>query len=102
MNNRTSLLTNTAVHKTAIATFSELETFKPTYALVADVDLVVIRLEEEKVSVLYGRCLHRGALMADGHIEGGNLVCGVHNWDYCYKSGVSSYNPSERLQRFNS
>jgi len=91
------------MHKVVIATFSELEPLEPTYALVADVDLVVIRLEEEEaVSVLYGRCLHRGALMADGHIDGGNLVCGVHNWDYCYKTGVSSYNPSERLHRFNS
>jgi glutamate synthase domain-containing protein 2 len=89
------------MHKVAIATFSDLETLKPAYALVADVDLVVIRLEEdEAVSVLYGRCLHRGALMADGHIEGNNLICGVHNWDYCYRSGVSSYNPSERLHRF--
>ena len=87
--------------KIAIATFSDLETLQPAYALVADVDLVLIRLEEEEaVSVLYGRCLHRGALMADGHIEGNNLICGVHNWDYCYRSGVSSYNPSERLHRF--
>ena len=91
------------MNKTAIASYTELETLKPTYALVADVDLVVIRLdEEEAVSVLYGRCLHRGALMADGHIEGNNLICGVHNWDYCYRSGVSSYNPSERLHRFSS
>ncbi len=91
------------MHKVVIASFSELKTLQPTYALVADVDLVAIRLEgEEAVSVLYGRCLHRGALMADGHIEGENLICGVHNWDYCYRSGVSSYNPSERLQRFNS
>jgi len=90
------------MHKTVIANWPDLEILKPAYALVADVDLVVIRLEEEnEVSVLYGRCAHRGALMADGHIEGGNLVCGVHNWDYCYKSGVSSYNSSERLQRFN-
>lgn len=90
------------MHKTVIANWPDLEILKPTYALVADVDLVVIRLEEEnEVSVLYGRCAHRGALMADGHIEGENLVCGVHNWDYCYKSGVSSYNSSERLQRFN-
>ena len=82
------------MHKTAIATFSELEALKPTYALVANVDLVVIRFEkEDEVSVLYGRCLHRGALMADGHVEGSNLICGVHNWDYSYKSGVSSYNP---------
>jgi glutamate synthase domain-containing protein 2/nitrite reductase/ring-hydroxylating ferredoxin subunit len=91
------------MNKTAIASYTELETLKPTYALVADVDLVVIRLEEEEaVSVLYGRCLHRGALMADGHIDGNNLICGVHNWDYCYRSGVSSYNPSERLHRFSS
>jgi glutamate synthase domain-containing protein 2/nitrite reductase/ring-hydroxylating ferredoxin subunit len=91
------------MNKTAIASYTELETLKPTYALAADVDLVVIRLEEEEaVSVLYGRCLHRGALMADGHIEGNNLICGVHNWDYCYRSGVSSYNPSERLHRFSS
>ena len=31
------------MHKTAIVTFSELETLKPTYALIANVDLVVIR-----------------------------------------------------------
>ncbi|MCU7817350.1 MAG: alpha-hydroxy-acid oxidizing protein, partial [gamma proteobacterium symbiont of Lucinoma myriamae] len=55
----------------------------------------------DKVSVLYGRCLHRGALMSDGRIEGENLVCGLHNWDYSYKTGVSSYNSSERLHRFN-
>ena len=90
------------MNKTTIATWSDLEVLKPAYALAAGVDLVVIRLEQEnRVSVLYGRCLHRGALMADGHIEGDNLVCGVHNWDYCYQSGVSSYRPSERLQRFN-
>ena len=90
------------MQKTAVATYSELVSLEPAYALVADVDLVVVRWEEEgPVSVLYGRCAHRGALMSDGHIEGGNIVCGLHNWDYCYKSGVSSYNPSEQLHRFN-
>ena len=39
--------------------------------------------------------------MADGRIEGGNIVCGLHDWDYCYKSGISYYNSSERLHRFN-
>ncbi len=89
--------------KTAVAVLSELIPLKPTYALVAEVDLVIIRLKEEKkVSVLYGRCLHRGALMSDGHIEGKNLVCGLHDWDYSYETGVSSYNPKERLQLFSS
>ncbi len=82
-----------------MAAWAELEDRRPTYALVADVDLVVIRYDEE-VSVLYGRCLHRGALLADGSIRGGDLICGVHNWDYRFDSGVSSYNPDEALPKF--
>jgi glutamate synthase domain-containing protein 2 len=87
--------------KTAIADWDKLEPLVPAYAMVADVDLVIIRSDdEEQVSVLYGRCLHRGALMCDGHVDGQNLICGLHNWDYNFRTGVSSYNPSERLQRF--
>jgi glutamate synthase domain-containing protein 2 len=90
------------MQKTSVATYSQLAPLEPAYALVAGVDLVVVRwADEEQVSVLYGRCAHRGALMADGRVEGGNLVCGLHNWDYCFKSGISSYNPSEKLHRFN-
>jgi glutamate synthase domain-containing protein 2 len=91
------------MNKIHIANWSDLEPLTPTYALVADVDLVIVRWkDEEQASVLYGRCAHRGALMADGRIEGGNIICGLHDWDYCYKSGISSYNPSERLYRFKS
>ena len=83
------------------ARWADLEPLKPAYALVADVDLVVIRwAEADKVSVLYGRCAHRGALMSDGRIEGNNIVCGLHDWDYCYKSGISAYDNAEKLHRF--
>ncbi len=85
--------------KVAVATWSELADRQPAYALVADVDLVVIRYGEE-ASVLYGRCLHRGALLADGHIEGDNLICGLHNWDYRIDSGISAYNNTETLAKF--
>ncbi len=44
-----------------VATFSDLQDRKPVYALAGEVDLVVIRYDD-LVSVLYGRCLHRGAL----------------------------------------
>jgi glutamate synthase domain-containing protein 2 len=90
------------MHKIAVAQWSDLKPLEPTYALTAGVDLVIVRWkDEEQVSVLYGRCAHRGALMADGRIEGGNIVCGLHDWDYCYKSGISSYDPAEQLHRFN-
>ena len=89
------------MQRIAIAEWTDLKPLKPAYALVADVDLVIVRWAQgEDVSVLYGRCAHRGALMADGRIEGGNIICGVHDWDYCFKSGISSYNPAERLHRF--
>lgn len=83
----------------AIATVSELPDRVPTYALVANVDLVIVRWDAE-FSVLHGRCKHRGALLSDGHIEGENLLCGLHGWDYRFKTGVSEYNDKERLERF--
>lgn len=82
-----------------VATWSALADRDPAYALVGGVDLVVIRFDED-VAVLYGRCHHRGALLADGHIDGPNLICGVHGWDYRYDTGVSEYNNSEALHRF--
>ncbi|MEM7369233.1 MAG: glutamate synthase-related protein [Bacteroidota bacterium] len=82
-----------------LAIFTELAEREPTHALVEQTDLVVIRYGDE-VSVLYGRCLHRGALLADGHIEGHNLICGLHNWDYRMDTGVSEYEPKEKLQKF--
>jgi len=86
-------------NKAPVAKWSELEDRMPAYALIAGVDLVVLRYDDE-VSVLYGRCLHRGALMADARVEGENLICGLHGWDYRYDTGVSSYNNTEVLQKF--
>jgi glutamate synthase domain-containing protein 2/nitrite reductase/ring-hydroxylating ferredoxin subunit len=86
-------------NKVAVAVWSELRDREPAYALVAGVDLVVVRYDDE-VSVLYGRCLHRGALMSDATVEGDNLICGLHGWDYRYDSGVSSYDNAEVLQKF--
>ena len=82
-----------------VAIWSGLADRKPAYALVAGVDLVVIR-HDDRVAVMYGRCHHRGALLADGFIDGPNLICGVHGWDYRYETGISEYNNEEALHRF--
>ncbi|WP_299870285.1 glutamate synthase-related protein [uncultured Hoeflea sp.] len=87
--------------KQSVAKLSELQDRKPAYALVGEVDLVVVRFDEA-VSVFYGRCLHRGALMADGFVSGDNLMCGVHYWDYRLDSGVSEYANNEALPKFKS
>ncbi len=73
----------------------------PAGARVGDVDLVVVRWDDNH-SVFYGRCLHRGALMCDGRVSGRDLICGLHSWDYRVETGVSAYANSERLQKFSS
>ncbi len=87
------------VRASKVATWSELPDRTPSYALVAGVDLVVVRSGDE-VSVLFGRCLHRGALLADGHVDGPNLICGLHGWDYRLDTGVSEYKNEEALAKF--
>ena len=85
--------------RVSVAKWDELEDRKPVYALVGEVDLVVIRFDND-VSVLYGRCLHRGALLSDGYVKDKNLFCPLHNWDYRVDSGVSEYSNDEVLQKF--
>jgi glutamate synthase domain-containing protein 2 len=87
------------MNKVSIADWSALKDRAPEYALVGNVDLVVIRYGDN-VSVMYGRCLHRGALLADGRIDGDNLICGLHDWDYRIDTGVSEYNNEEVLPKF--
>lgn len=82
-----------------IAEISSLKDRQPAYALAGNTDLVIIKYDD-KVSVFYGRCHHRGALLADGYVEGNNLICGVHHWDYRYDTGVSEYNNDEALHPF--
>ena len=89
------------MNKVAVATYSELPDRDPQYALVGEVDLVIVRFDDD-VSVFYGRCLHRGALMSDGFVRGNDLICGVHNWDYRLDSGVSAYANDEKLPKFSS
>ena len=81
--------------------FTSLKEKVPTHVQVKGLDLVIVRYGL-KASVLYGRCLHRGALMADGYIEGDNLICGLHGWDYRFDTGVSEYNNEEALYKFTS
>lgn len=87
--------------KVSIAKYDDIADRKPEYALVGEVDLVIVKFDEE-ISVFYGRCLHRGALMADGFVRGNNLICGLHYWDYRVDTGVSEYENKEVLPKFQS
>ena len=82
-----------------VAKWSELAGRVPAYALVGEADLAVVRYND-RVSVIYGRCLHWAALMSDGSVKGDDLICGLHGWDYRYDTGVSSHDNNEALHKF--
>ncbi|MEA2000547.1 MAG: glutamate synthase-related protein [Actinomycetota bacterium] len=82
-----------------IADWADIADRAPTGVIVGNTDLVIVRHDDE-VSVLFGRCLHRGALLADGTVEGDDLVCGLHGWDYRFRTGVSAYKNDEILEKF--
>jgi glutamate synthase domain-containing protein 2/nitrite reductase/ring-hydroxylating ferredoxin subunit len=87
--------------KISVAELDALADRSPEHAMVGEVDLVIIRVDDDVV-VFYGRCLHRGALMSDGHVRGNDLICGVHDWDYNLDTGVSAYSNEEVLPKFTS
>ena len=82
-----------------LLSISTLEEKVPVHALASKTDLVIIKYGKE-ISVLYGRCHHRGALLGDGYVDGENLICGLHGWDYRYDTGISEYNNDEKLHKF--
>lgn len=84
-----------------VVAWEDLADRSPTAAFIDGVDLVVVRWDDQH-SVLSGRCRHRGALLADGRVDGPNLICGVHGWDYRLDTGVSTYDVNDRLRRFHS
>lgn len=82
-----------------IAEWDDLPDRTPVGATVEGVDIVVVRRDETH-SVLYGRCLHRGARLSDGTVVGDDLVCSLHGWDYRIDTGVSAYDNAEALEKF--
>ncbi len=89
---------DTAAH-VPIARLDDLAQDQPSAAEADGLELVLVRRGDE-VHVFEGRCPHRGALLADGRVEGADLVCGVHGWDYRLDTGISAYNPTERIHKF--
>ncbi len=82
-----------------VANLSEVADREPFGVSLHGMELVVVRMGDD-VSVLAGRCLHRGARLADGKVVGDDLICSLHGWDYRACSGVSAYDPNQKLHRY--
>src|SRR5262245_12082651 len=82
-----------------IIRMSELEEGTAVAAQAEGVELVVVKCNG-RVSILEGRCPHQGAMLADGSVENGELVCNGHRWRFDCLTGEKLNNPKTCLKTF--
>lgn len=88
------------MRKIKLVAWDSLAQRTPFKAVVEEVDLLVMR-DGDQVSVLYGRCLHRGVLLANGAVVGKKIICGWHGWAFRYDTGASGQRCAD-LKKFDS
>ena len=69
---------------------------KGTTVFVNERDIALYRYQGEFFA-LDNRCVHRDGQLGDGHMDGANVICPLHQWDYDVRTGVSRYNPREKV-----
>ncbi|MEE8483074.1 MAG: glutamate synthase-related protein [Nitrospinota bacterium] len=63
--------------------------------------LLLARLAEGYFAV-QNRCPHRQGQLCDGRLdrEKGEIACGLHGWNFDLRTGVSPYDPNDRLETY--
>jgi glutamate synthase domain-containing protein 2 len=49
---------------------------------------------------LDNRCPHRGGQLSDGRLQGSDLICPLHNWDFDVRTGISRYNSLDKVPTY--
>lgn len=86
------------VHWISIAAVEDLPLGRPVRARVNERALAVVRCEHDDVPhVVDDHCPHRGGQLSDGTVDGENIICGLHGYDFDLHTGISRYDVSEHI-----
>ncbi|MCI0394560.1 MAG: glutamate synthase-related protein [Chloroflexi bacterium] len=66
---------------------------------VNNVDIALCNYEGRYYAV-NNRCPHRGGQLGDGHLQGSDLICPLHGWDFDVRTGISRYNTLDRVDTY--
>jgi methylamine---glutamate N-methyltransferase subunit C len=61
---------------------------------------VALMRDGEEVHGLGNRCPHRGGQIGDGTVVDGKAICPLHSWDFDLRTGISPFNPQDRLETY--
>lgn len=57
-------------------------------------------LDQGRIYALDDRCPHREGQMSRGRVQNGEAICPLHQWNFDLETGVSPYNPHDRIATF--
>lgn len=49
---------------------------------------------------LDNHCPHRGGQLGDGKLSGPDVICPLHQWDFDVRTGISRYDPRDRVTTY--
>ncbi|HEY0634871.1 MAG TPA: glutamate synthase-related protein [Gammaproteobacteria bacterium] len=61
---------------------------------------LALYLHKGAVYALQDRCPHREGQLSRGKVEGDDAVCPLHGWNFDLKTGISPYNPHDRVATY--
>ncbi len=76
-----------------------LEDSQGTTVFVNERDIALYKYEGNFYA-LDNTCVHRQGKLGDGWMDGANVICPLHQWDYDVRTGVSRYNASEKVATY--
>ncbi len=62
-------------------------------------DLCLANYEGE-IYALDNKCPHRGGQLGDGQMQGPNVICPLHGWDFDVRTGVSRYDYRDKVTTY--
>lgn len=55
---------------------------------------------EGQFYALDNQCPHRGGQLGDGQLNGPDVICPLHSWDFDVRTGISRYDPKDQVPTY--
>jgi glutamate synthase domain-containing protein 2 len=82
-----------------VCTLAELEPDKG-HRIIVNGRRLALFLHDGEIYALEDRCPHREGQLSRGHVANGEAICHLHGWNFDLKTGVSPYNPKDRITTY--
>jgi glutamate synthase domain-containing protein 2/nitrite reductase/ring-hydroxylating ferredoxin subunit len=81
---------------TDVCSLEEIQDGRGVVRHVNGAELALMR-DVGDVYALDNVCPHRGGQIGDGTVADGTAICPLHGWDFDLSTGISAFNPADRL-----